>query len=831
METNNRKKHFILENVTTTIPYKYPGPFPPSGPSPSRDRISHGIMLRGQIDEIKVEAEAAKNAQKKAGMKDGLGLQVEFESFHETELAFESLARDNQGIELFNVRHKGSKTLATVFVPDGKLSHFEKLIREYLERKRDINDNPRDHKRLINAIEAIRKASVDALWTDSEDLLPTFKQESLWWEVWLPIRKNRDAVLNQFCELSEMQGIKIAPGYLSFPERTVLLAKATLAQMQDSIVVLNHIAELRCPKETAEFFESLDNEEQHEWVNDLRERTQYSGEDEPSPHICVLDTGINHGHPLIGPALDNEDRHSIDSTWRKADQNGHGTAIAGLALFGDMVNYLDSNDPVIIGHRLESVKIMRHSKTTGTNSRHHGLITKQAIAYPEITAPKRIRIFEMAITAQDDRDRGRPTSWSAAIDDIAANREEDGRHPRLVVISAGNTEGSAWIHYPDSNESDGVHDPAQAWNALTVGSYTELNTISESYASHMHPVAPKGSLSPFSTTSIPWDGHWPFKPDVVFEGGNVARDSQRTWTTESLSLLTSHFRPANRHFSTIRATSASTALAARFSAQIMIEYPQVWPETVRALVVHSAKWTPAMEHAYLGPIHRRKKRKYLELLRRCGFGVPDIQQALWSVSNSLSMVIEQKIQPFSRAESGSVVLQDMHFHELPWPAGILDDLGDTIVEMRVTLSYFIEPNPSARGIKSRYRYESHCLRFDVKRPTESLGDFQDRINRANRPRDYESSGGSDSNWLIGVQGRHKGSIHSDIWQGTASELASRGFIGVYPATGWWKTRQALKQYNRAIRYALIVSIHAPEVAADLYTDIENQIAVSVELKV
>ena len=73
-----------------------------------------------------------------------------------------------------------------------------------------------------------------------------------------------------------------------------------------------------------------------------------------------------------------------------------------------------------------------------------------------------------------------------------------------------------------------------------------------------------------------------------------------------------------------------------------------------------------MEHAYLGPIHRRKKRKYLELLRRCGFGVPDIQQALWSVSNSLSMVIEQKIQPFSRAESGSVVLQDMHFHELPW---------------------------------------------------------------------------------------------------------------------------------------------------------------------
>ena len=38
--------------------------------------------------------------------------------------------------------------------------------------------------------------------------------------------------------------------------------------------------------------------------------------------------------------------------------------------------------------------------------------------------------------------------------------------------------------------------------------------------------------------------------------------------------------------------------------------------------------------------------------------------------------------------------------------------------MRVTLSYFIEPNPSQRG-NSRYRYQSHGLRFDVKRPTET----------------------------------------------------------------------------------------------------------------
>ncbi len=50
--------------------------------------------------------------------------------------------------------------------------------------------------------------------------------------------------------------------------------------------------------------------------------------------------------------------------------------------------------------------------------------------------------------------------------------------------------------------------------------------------------------------------------------------------------------------------------------------------------------------------------------------------------------------------------------------------------MRVTLSYFIEPNPSERGFSARYRYESHGLRYDVKRPAESGADFRARIKRA-----------------------------------------------------------------------------------------------------
>ena len=53
--------------------------------------------------------------------------------------------------------------------------------------------------------------------------------------------------------------------------------------------------------------------------------------------------------------------------------------------------------------------------------------------------------------------------------------------------------------------------------------------------------------------------------------------------------------------------------------------------------------------------------------------------------------------------------------------------------MRVTLSYFIEPQSRrVGGVRSRYRYESHSLRFDVKRPLETTNQFRKRINRLAR---------------------------------------------------------------------------------------------------
>ena len=828
--SKRRSRHFLIEGFTETEPYRSRQQGGRHSAVPERDRASHGGALQRQVAALRAQADAARDAQEAAGLEEGLGLRVEFESIPGIELAFESLARERSGIELRNVRHVDDRACATVFVPDGKLDHFERLIRDYLENKRDSAGRARDNRRLVDAIGAIQAAGLRALWTDTDEEFPTPDQGSLWWEVWLPVRRNRQAVIASFQERAEAQGMRIAPGAVAFPERSVLLVFASLEQMQRSILTLNSIAELRRAKETAEFFNTLPPDEQPEWIDELLRRTQFPAGGDDAPRVCLLDTGVNRGHPLLRAALDAGDLYTVEPGWGTEDADGHGTRMAGVALAGDLTSLVAGSQPVALEHRLESVKLLPRPGAGG-DPQHHGYVTGEAVARPEIAAPRRPRVFGMAVTARDNRDRGRPSAWSAAVDALAADVAGAGEHPRLLVLSAGNIDNlEAWANYPHSNDTDGAHDPAQAWNALTIGAFTDRVRITEVDAGGFAPIAPRGGLSPFSTTSLTWEKHWPLKPDVVLEGGNAAKDRLSAVTTDSLSLLTTHHRPAERIFTTTNATSAAMALAARLAARIMVVYPTLWPETVRALIVHSAEWTEAMRNASLPAAGATTKADYLDLVRRCGFGVPDLDRALWSVDNSLTMVIEERLHPFKREGSKLPTLRDMHLHDVPWPREALEDLGETPVEMRVTLSYFIEPNPSRRGFSSRYRYESHGLRFDVKRPHESIGDFRTRINAAARDAEEGTPGGpgSDSEWLIGKRNRHRGSLHGDIWRGTAADLASRGSLAVYPAVGWWKTRQALERYNQAARYALVVSIRAPEVDVDLRTEVANRIGVAVE---
>ena len=847
-EHESTNRHILLRGVTDTEPFRPQGMGRPKE-VPIRDRQEQGSRLREQLTEIQASSEAAIIAQRDAGFTQGIGITIEFESFPGIDLAFESLARERSGIELLNVRREesaagGEVTQATVFVPEGKLGHFEDLIKAYLGYNVDASGRSRDNRRLIDAIQRIRASTLRALWTDTSEF-PSEDEGSLWWEVWLPTRKNRQELLSDFRARVNVIGpgldsegvpdipadtpvpsasMRVAEGQIYFPERTVVLVHASVGQMQQSTLVLNSIAELRRARDTAAFFETLPPDEQQEWLEDLISRANYPLEGQSVPHVCLLDTGVNRGHRLLEPALGASDVHTVQPAWGTDDADGHGTQMAGLALAGNLLQQLASAETIHFPHRLESVKLLPVDGANSGDPILHGYITTEAVSRPEIQSPERLRVYGMAVTTKDNRGLGQPSAWSAAIDKLAADMDGQGATPRLLVLSAGNTQRDDWGLYPASNDTDGIHDPGQAWNALTVGAYTELVEIIGPDAVTHKPLAPEGALSPYSTTSLTWQERWPLKPDVVLEGGNVAQSSLGPFEMESLSLLTAFYKPNERTFTTTCATSAATALAARLAALVMAEYPELRPETIRGLIVHSAEWTEAMKRSYLPEDKTPTKGDYARLIRRCGFGVPDLNRALWSVANSLTMVIEETLHPFRRVGSKTPVLRDMQLHRLPWPVEILEDLGDAPVEMRVTLSYFIEPNPSTRGIRSRYRYESHGLRFEVKRSGESVADFQSRINLAARDDEQGiSPTENDPSWLIGPRQRHKGSIHADIWTGTATQLASRGYVAVYPTSGWWKTRYPLERYDQPARYSLIVSISAPQTAIDLYSDVRSRV--------
>ena len=63
---------------------------------------------------------------------------------------------------------------------------------------------------------------------------------------------------------------------------------------------------------------------------------------------------------------------------------------------------------------------------------------------------------------------------------------------------------------------------------------------------------------------------------------------------------------------------------------------------------------------------------------------------------------------------------------------MLESLENEIVEMKVTLSYFIDPNPGLSANVDAQRYQSHGLRFDHQRKNESLERFKQRVNPSER---------------------------------------------------------------------------------------------------
>jgi hypothetical protein len=449
---------------------------PPKGggddsPPPLRDRVEHAQALELSIGTAIQQARQQMDSREPGIADEEKGFYLEFQILADGANAFQQLGDRTKKIELVAVKKipdlQGMVT-ATVFVPETAAEYFLKKVRKY--RDEETEKGKPKNEALISRLETVQIGTVKSLFTDDLNLFPEDGRE-VWWEIWL--RQERSSV---FEDITRLLNIRTKPHAITFPEREIVLVMSNVEAMARLIANSDAVAELRIAKDIPSIFLEMGPREQADWAENLAKRLIEPGEHAVA--ISLLDSGATQIHPLLALGLAPSDLHTVEPAWGKNDSphwRGHGTAMAGIALYADyLLDNLATDEPVKLLHRIESVKIL---PTTGQNDPElYGAITEQGVSLPEIQAPHRRRLFCMAVTSGvGSSDRGMPSSWSAAMDKLCFN---DNEFPRLMIISVGNIQQEILPgDYPNINDLETVENPAQAWNPLIVGAYTEKVNI------------------------------------------------------------------------------------------------------------------------------------------------------------------------------------------------------------------------------------------------------------------------------------------------------------------------------------------------------------------
>ena len=156
-----------------------------------------------------------------------------------------------------------------------------------------------------------------------------------------------------------------------------------------------------------------------------------------------------------------------------------------------------------------------------------------------------------------------PSSWSAAIDQLCFGDETTSKTDPYFCREY--SRGPVQSRLPDRNEVESIENPAQAWNAITVGAYTEKAILTDPSYAGWEPVAPVGDLEPC-------------QPHFCHLGTSVAAQTRHcsrrwelggAWRSMRLPRRSRHPynlpRPTIRHFDIFRDTSAATAIAANLA--------------------------------------------------------------------------------------------------------------------------------------------------------------------------------------------------------------------------------------------------------------------------
>lgn len=483
-----------------------------------------------------------------------------------------------------------------------------------------------------------------------------------------------------------------------------------------------------------------------------------------APSIAILDSGIASGHPFLGPAVGDAQGFLLPE--READDRvpeGHGTFVAGLALYGDMEESIRGKrfEPTL---RLFSGKVFRDDGSDETRFVESAI--EEAVRY--FVGEYGCRIFNVS------------------YGDL--NKVYDGRHLRglaytldrlsrdlgvLFVVPAGNLRLSdlppdLTTAYPNYllEEGSRLLDPGTALNAVTVGGLAKhvATTAALRHPNTLEdvPVAQPGCPSPITRTGPSLKGS--VKPDFVEHAGNVAVDRRRRPQTSGLGVvsLRSGFA-TGRLFGESLGTSFAAPLVSRKAARLLDELPDATPNLLRALLGAHARW-PAASEDLLNHANDREGKE--SLLRAIGYGRIDEAALYRSLDGVVTLIAEDEVGK-----------DQHHFYEIPTP-------GDFWAGARRsrTLSIGLAYTPEVRT--TRLEYRATRIRFSLVNSSDL--DTVATAFRRQREKPMRERG---TNRDISSDKRDGGTLQVSRWQFRGAIQPGRLFLVVTRQDATWSTAQ------------------------------------------
>lgn len=440
--------------------------------------------------------------------------------------------------------------------------------------------------------------------------------------------------------------------------------------------------------------------------------------DENAPLIGIIDSGVN-AHPLLGDAL--VGAIGVPGDLGTTDESGHGTFVAGVALYGDLRAQLAAGT-LSRGARLCVAKVLNERGEFPDRRLTPGLMRD---ALTTLNDEFGCRIFVIAL---GDRkkifDGGKVGPWAATLDELARELNV------VIIVSAGNRSPrggnrieQAVTEYPDYllEQNNRLCEPAGAMNVLTVGSLAHGEGIGVRVAGEVgvRSITQASEPSPFTRVGPGIGGA--IKPDLIENGGTliydpVVRHLRGGEEVPEAGVLSLHFDFVNRLFASRSGTSFAAPLVAYKASQVLAKFPDASANLVRALLAGSAM-VPQESADKLQHLGDEAERVI------CGHGKVNLERAAFSDDARVVLYAEDE-------------LETDHFavYQIPIPHTYQSEAGRRTI--RVSLAYDPPVRHSRRdycGVTMGFRLIRGCdsdLIFEHYRSrTGDEGDFPKILGR------------------------------------------------------------------------------------------------------